>query len=161
MNTIIALVSIIFITSIGYAVLLILNLKSLSLSYGLGVGLIAAQLFIYSRLQIPWQKELLIIPWLIIFIIAIVLKYKKLKSKKKIKYLKLPRMSRTQIILLAGILLTIAYTTFEALIRPVTVWDAWATWLLESKVFFIEGKINPEVFTYITSDYPLVNYFYS
>lgn len=159
MNNIIALFSIFYITIIGYAVIWGFELLprkdkliSFACSYGLGIGFITMQMYIYSRLNIPWDKELLIFPWML-FVAVIFYKNRKefrFPLSKRIK------LRLTEKALIAGITLTSAYTIFEALLRPVYAWDTWVTWLLKSKVFFIDGKISPEVINYIKVNYPLV-----
>ncbi len=159
MNIIITLITILFITAVGFAIIrgfnLISNkdkLLSIACSYGLGVGLISMQLYVFSRLNFPWHKELLIYPWLIL--VGVIL----FRSRNRINF-KLPlfpKFTNLQIFLLCGILVACSYTIFEALIRPVTVWDGWAIWLLKSKIFFLDGTIDPEMLNYIKSDYPLI-----
>src|SRR5258706_6520752 len=132
MNAIIVLLSILFISIIGYIIiwgfkLLQDNLFTVAYSYGLGVGLISMQLYIYSRLHISWEKEFLIIPWIILVSILLI------KNRKKINFKlpKIPKLTKFEWLLLVGIFLTFCYVVFEALIRPVTVWDSWAMWLFK------------------------------
>ena len=158
MNAVVVILSILFITSIGYAVLRGFNFLStknnlfaIGASYGLGVGCISMQLYLYSRLSIPWQKETLLIPWIILFIVLL------LKNRKKI-HVGFPKFHALKLldkILLISILLTVAYVIFEALMRPVVAWDAWANWLMQAKAFFITGGIRPDLLMYMDSQYPL------
>ena len=37
----------------------------------------------------------------------------------------------------------VLYVFYEALIKPVTAWDAWAYWILMAKVFFVERTATP------------------
>ena len=159
MNNIIALLTTFFITIIGYAVIWGFELLprkdkliSFACSYGLGIGFITMQLYIYSRLNISWNKWSLIFPW-ILFVAVLFLK------NREAIHLTLSKKTKLRIIdkaLLAGIVLTSGYTIFEALLRPAYAWDTWVTWLLKSKVFFMDGKISPEVLNYIKVNYPLV-----
>jgi len=154
----IVILSVIFITGIGFSVIKWLkllsgkdNLLTLGYSYGLGVGLISFQLYLYSRLNVSWDKYLLIVPWGLLMILFAFL------NKKRFKFnFKIPKLGKIQYSLLALILLAVSYTLLEALLRPVSVWDAWAIWLMKSKVFFIDGKIMPSTLNYVRSDYPLV-----
>ncbi len=159
MNSIIVFFIILFISVMGYSIIKGFNLLSgpnkiaaVPYSFGLGVGLISMQLFIYSRLNIIWSRELIIFPWLVLIAVLFI------KSKKKvvIHFPKLSKFGKIELILLIGILASVSYVVFESLIRPATTWDSWATWLLESKVFYIDGKVNPDVFNYLNSDYPLI-----
>ncbi len=159
MNNIIAIFTIALLTGVGYIIIRGFgllskkdNLLAIACSYGLGIGLVTMQMYVYARLHIPWQKPLLFVPWLILAAILF------LKNKDTIGF-RMPKIPRFQIfetILLFGILFAFCYTTFQALIRPVSVWDAWVTWLLKSKVFFLDGTINPDVLSYIRVNYPLV-----
>ncbi len=162
MNAIFVCFILIFITVIGYSVIACFNLlekesflAKISLGYGLGVGLVALQLFFYSRFFIPWQTDSLLIPWLLFILIILLIKRNEIK---KIHFVKpgFPKLKTLEKILLLAILITISYTIFEALLRPVSTWDAWATWLLRSKVFFIDQGIHVSSLNYVLSNYPLV-----
>lgn len=159
MNNIVAILSILFISLVGYMVIWgfgLLDRKdkllTVGCSYGLGIGLITMQMYIYTRLTIPWEKLILIVPWLILAVILIFINYKNIRFRTPA----IPKLDLIEVIFLLGIIFALSYTIFEALIRPVSAWDAWVTWLLKSKVFFIDGGINPNVFNYIRVNYPLV-----
>jgi hypothetical protein len=163
MNIFIVLLTILFIISIGFCILQGFNffskkekLISLPYSFGLGVGLISTQLYLYSRLNIPWSRLFVILPWVILIAVIVFRKKNDIHFKFPSKSYNFPRLQKTEILLLIGIIFSVSYTTFEALLRPASVWDSWATWLLESKIFFIDGKINPDIFNYLGSTYPLV-----
>lgn len=157
MNIFIVLLTILFTSAIGYILIRGFNLIedklfAFSCSYGLGMGLVSFQLYLYSRLNIPWENTLLIIPWILIGGITII------KNKERFIFNrpKVSRLNKFEYILIASIGFAVFYTVFEAIIRPATTWDSWATWLVESKAFFIEGRINPDILAYLTSDYPLL-----
>lgn len=157
MNALITFAAIIFISAIGYVVIRGFNLIkddifAIGSSFGLGIGLVAFELYIFSSLNIPWEKSLLILPWVVSSITIIFIN----KRNFAFKLPKFPRLRKVELILLAMIFAAILYTCFEALIRPATAWDSWANWLIESKAFFIDGKINPITLNYLMSDYPLV-----
>lgn len=159
MNELIVLATIGFITTVGYTIIRGFNLLSskenlfaIACSYGLGVGLITSQLYLYSRMQVPWMVEYIFTPWLLIIGWIVI------KKRKDIVF-SLPKFTSLRLVdtlLIIGIILTVGYVVFEALIRPVTVWDGWAIWLMKSKIFFIDGMINPEILNYVRSDYPLI-----
>lgn len=159
MSEFIVILAIIFILTIGYTVIKGFNLlpqndnlSALAYSYGMGVGLIAMQLYVYSRLNISWHLSLLSSPWVMLFL------YILFKKRKTINFdfFKIPKLRTIDKLLIVGIIISVAYVIFEALIRPVVVWDAWAIWLLKSKIFFIDGRINSEMLNYVMSDYPLL-----
>lgn len=158
MNAVIVIITILFISLLGYSCLLGFGffsskdkLLALGASYGLGVGLISMQLYIYSTIGIPWERTFLLIPWFIL--IAAIL----LKNRKKLPFSspKIPPLKKIDKLLLLGILLSLLYVILEASLRPATAWDAWADWLGLAKAFFITGKITPGVLSYFGSVYPL------
>ena len=158
MNILIVLLTVCFVCLLGYLFIKTFNflpgkedLSVLGHSYGLGIGLISLQLYLFSRLNISWDRYSLIFPWIVFF--ALVYIFKKPKFNLTFKFEKLNKISLFLMIL---ILISTAYVLLEALIRPLAVWDGWAIWLLKSKIFFIDGKIIPSVLNYVKSDYPLV-----
>lgn len=159
MDEFIALLLIAFTSLASYLLIRRLNLLSkdesllaFASSYGLGTGLMAFQLYFYSRLNIGWSRESLILPWIII--VAITLLFRS-GRKIRISPVRFPSLSKIEKILISGIIFSIGYVIFEALIRPPVTWDAWAIWLSKSKIFFIDGRIDPQALNYIKSDYPL------
>lgn len=159
MNILIVLLTIISITLIGYIIIRGFgflsgkdNLLAIGYSYGLGAGLIAMQLYVYSRLHIPWHLELLGIPWIILIVWLL------FKKKKYIfgSFPKIPNLGVIDKLLILGIVITLGYVLFEALLRPVTAWDSWATWMLRAKVFFIDQGVYSNTLNYVQSDYPLL-----
>ncbi|HSA84431.1 MAG TPA: hypothetical protein VLF20_06135 [Patescibacteria group bacterium] len=158
MSIVIVVLSILFLSAIGYAILrgchLLSakdNLIAIGASYGLGVGLVSAQLYLYSLMYVPWEREFILIPWIVLFLFVLV------KNRKRIKIV-FPQISswkRLDLLILLGMVLTVSYVIFEALLRPVVAWDAWANWLMQAKVFFWEGMIRPDMLTYMESEYPL------
>ena len=149
MNVLIVFLTIVFITVIGYSFIHLFKLLKnfdellkISYSFGLGVSLICLQLYLYSRLNIIWNKELLILPWLIL-ILTVLFKYRKIITFRHLKY---PKTTLLENLMIVGIVISIFYVVFEALIRPATTWDSWATWLFQSKIFFVDGWINPKLF---------------
>lgn len=157
MSEVIVLFSILFIIFVGYLFNQGFGLLKgrdigwlMSCSYGLGVGVIATQMFLYSRLSIPWERETLLLPWVFVGIVLYV--------KKKIFLFSLPKSIKLygiDYVFLICILLAMGYVFFEALLRPVSVWDGWAIWLLKSKVFFIDGYISPDALRYVGPEYPI------
>ena len=158
MNAIITVLTLLFVSLVGYVGIRSFGLFSknallaFGCSYGLGVGMITLQMYLYSRIGIPWHNLYLFFPW--IGLLAFF--FFKNKINFSFRALKVHPLSFVESLLLLGIVFACGYTVFEALIRPVSVWDAWVTWLLKSKVFFIDGWIKPEILNYIRVNYPLV-----
>lgn len=158
MNFFISLLVIVFIATCGFVVIkffkFLENLsefEKLPYAYGLGAGLCAFQLYLYSRLHIPWDALLIVLPWIIFFLIILI----KAKSIPKISRTKI-RLDLSEIILLILNILLSFYVAVEAVSRPVTSWDGWATWLFRAKIFFIDNGITKHAFSYLPFDYPLL-----
>lgn len=150
------ILGIIIIIITGYTLLRILNIdifesivEEIPYYFATGVGCIALQMYLYSRVGIPWGWYLIAGPWLILF--TSVLLFKKY-SLKLLPNLKLTRVGKVFLFINITLLL---FVGFESVIRPLSAWDSWSIWLLKSKIFFIDGLIKPEIFTYVESDYPL------
>lgn len=163
MHVLITVLSLLFITLVGVVVIKgfdLLHKKSMlsviGLGYGLGVGLITAQMYLYARMGVLWNTPNLILPWVILLIVL------GLFNKKRERFFALLRMTRVQRMdfitsfLLVGISVSVLYTIFEALIRPLTVWDGWAAWMIKSKAFFLDSTITIPTLQYIRSDGPLI-----
>lgn len=158
MSIFVVSITILFITLIGYCFIQACEvfdkkdkLLAVAYGYGLGIGLVAFQLYVYARVHIPWNMTSLLFPW-ILFILMRFFSFGKLR----IRITTFKRIGFISLLLFIGIGITVVYTLFEALLRPVTVWDGWAIWLLKAKVFFIDGTIRPETLAYVGSEYPLV-----
>ena len=144
MNAFVVIGTILFITSLGFVIIRGYNLlpkkeflTTVALGYGLGVGIVSIQLYFYAYLGIPWSALFLITPLIIFILSTFFLR----RDAFRFKVSKIPELSLFEKLLLVGICLTLAYVMFEALLRPVTVWDGWAIWLLKSKMFFISEFI--------------------
>lgn len=128
----------------------------LSYSYGLGVGLISIQLFLFSLMGIHWTIATITGFWIVILTFVFLTKKKILIGVFKSAQTGQEIYSRFDKLLALLIFLLFCFVSYEALLRPVLGWDAWAIWLMKSKIFFIDGKINPSIFKYVQSDYPVL-----
>src|SRR5882724_6481017 len=100
MNNFIAFLSIFFISMVGYTVIRGFQLLpkekkllTLACSYGLGVGLLSMQMYLYARLDIPWQKPILLFPWIILIVIFLI----KNKYKPRFSVIKLPKLDKLEL----------------------------------------------------------------
>lgn len=152
-STLLVGMGIILITLIGYCLirkfqLIDLNdVEMLPFSFGLGGGIIALQLFIYSRLELHWSIVNILSPGLILLLLSV----RSIKFRIPFKKVKL---SKIAIFLLFLILILASFVGFEAVIRPLSAWDGWATWLFKAKAFYADGNVDPALFLYMNSDYP-------
>lgn len=161
MNELVVFLSIVYFVLIGLEVILAFGLLSESpfltipISFGLGTGMGSMQLYIYSRLNIGWNPILLITPWLMLFVL-------KFSSIKKSLFPVLnsiitnKKFSLFSKLFFALTILLILLALFEADLRPVTLWDGFAGWLMISKIFFIDKSIKSSSLIYINSEYPLL-----
>lgn len=145
----ISLWGLIFINALGFLKNESFLLK-LGYSFGAGVGIITYQLFIYSRLGIPYTVFNLLVPLLILLIFYL----NKKRREVRIVVPKFKKLKKIEYILIFLIVLSFAYAFFEAVIRPPVAWDSWSTWLIQSKIYYMQGKIDPSTLTNFRFDYP-------
>lgn len=161
MNELIVIFSLFFMVCCGYSLLVFFNFLSdhnffekIPYSFGLGVGLIAFQLFTYSRISIEWNRFTILIPWIVIIAYAVI------KNNKRIKGELFPvgrfKLSLQEVVLIILNLIALGYTAFEVWLRPLYAWDGWAIWLIKSKMFFIDGHVDRSVYAILKDSYPYV-----
>lgn len=156
MNIVFVVMSIFFITAIGYITIKTLGnlqltfLEKIYFSFGLGIGACAVQLILYSFLAISWKPEYLLAPWVFIAGMFLVINRKKFKNIQNVS----PFFSALDKILLLLLGAVCLYVLFQSQLRPLSAWDGWAIWLYKAKVFFIDGNINPTHTVYFENDYP-------
>ncbi len=158
MNDILALIGLLVVIGIGYCILVGFNLlkthslfEKLPFAYGLGAGIVAWQLFAYSQLHIPWKLIYILGPWACLASIVIFIQRKiQILSPRKISF------NPIDWILFSLIITTVIYVGFEVWLRPLYAWDGWAIWLIKSKLFFIDGFVNPNIYEILRDSYPFV-----
>lgn len=129
-------------------------LEKLGYAYGLGMGMITIQMFLYSLFGIHWSGISILVPWLLFYLFFFLF-----KKSKKINY-HLPNFPNNYIdrTILILIIATSGFVLFESLVRPVSGWDAWVSWFMGGKAFYVDGHIKPEFIKYVDYDYPpLIN----
>lgn len=154
MNLIFVIFALFCFTFCGYLILNLLKIfkdkseiEKIPFSFGLGAGIIAFQLYLYSRLNISLDLLYILLPWLFLFLYSF---YKK-SLKFKINKFNFDFVSK---IFLTFIILLILFVAFESILRPVMAFDGFASWLFRSKIFFIENGVHVRTFNYLTSEYP-------
>jgi hypothetical protein len=160
MSLLLSFVSIVIFTAIGLSVITVLKalkkssiIEKLSLAFGVGVGVVGIQMLIFQLLNIQWDVRVLLFPWILITFFLLVKNHQNVTLPYKTKNDLLT--DKISLLIFISILLLIAFTTFEALMRPLSSWDGFATWLLKAKVFYVSDTINSEIIRYTESDYPL------
>lgn len=123
--------------------------QKIGYSYGLGIGMLTLTMFCYSILRIQWSPIYILLPYVLIW-------YYSHKANAYLSKIRLQKflINKTYILFLVLILLTVFYVLFEAMLRPLSAWDAWATWFFAGKAFYIQGFMNPEVYKYGHFDNP-------
>lgn len=152
--------TIIFISVLGFLILCNFSffdekslLETIPYSFGIGIGMISFILFIYSLTGLPFKHNVIVLLFLIIFVFLLLLIWNR---KNKIEFFfKFSFSPLFSFFLFLTILLSL-FVVFESLLRPLYAWDGWATWLMMSKVFFIEKKIGHDMYVYLSTDYPYV-----
>src|SRR3989344_7846285 len=127
--------------------------ESIPYCYGIGIGVVATELFVYSQFSIPWTRESIIIPWLILWGLYIFVLNKK---KKKVNVEKKKHFSFWDKLLLFLIVMLALFVGFESLLRPLMAWDGISNWIVKSNVFYIDQTIKPSVLLYLNDGYPLL-----
>lgn len=149
------LICLVLIIAIGHSIYVcILNKseKSMFIGFGLSLGIgcaaVAQQMLLYNFLGINWSFASIYLPWFILFyFIYSNPEYLKLKINYK-------RLTKVEKILIAFIIAVVSYAFLETILRPVSAWDAIASWFLGGKAFFVDQKILPSYYIYANYDYP-------
>ncbi len=140
----------------------------LSLSFMLGLGLIAIQMFFYSLVGIAYSVPAISLPW----IAAYVFQYLYSRGKRPphrfrtnegatcnpLARLSLGFLGWLSIVIIAS---QVLFAFFSALLMPLRGWDAWAIWFMKARVFFLEGGVASDFlgntsYGNIHLDYPLL-----
>lgn len=150
MNIFLVILAIFVLILYGLCFGLVLNLldkksiiEKIAYAFGIGSGLMAIEMFLFSIFRIQWNLVLLLLP--VFFVSSIgIKKNKKFKGKK----LHLPQLSLIQLVFLITISMILIYVLFESVLRPLPSWDGWSAFFLQGKAYFIDGFLNPEVAKY-------------
>jgi len=107
-------------------------LERLALSYLIGAGAVTLLMFALALLKIKFNIWLICLPWLIL---------SPLCFTSKVKLPRLPKLSVGEGLITCALGLKLFYVFYEALIKPVTGWDALWNFSFRAKVFFFERGI--------------------
>lgn len=165
-----ALSAILVSTFLGFLFLLLLDrekklgiLEELSLSYGLGLGIIAIILTLLSLAGISFNIFNILMPFILIIALGGIFNKIFLKSKKICLKVNPGRekMSKPELFFLSAILFEVFLAFFISLIKPMESYDVMAHWGLKAKaIYFLNGlplDIFSKLYTdgvVITGDYP-------
>ncbi len=121
------------------------TIERICLSYPLGMGFVTMQMFILGILRIPFTLLYMSIPFIIEIIVLSLIAYKKKipiivfrtdDAQKMDTQKGSPIRYMAVIILSIWIFVKLGSIFFEAYLRPVWAWDAWANWTASAKIFF-------------------------
>ncbi len=148
------LFSVILIFFAGFLVIQMIGVKDYSfleqIGYALpiGMGATAYELVLFSRFKIPWIPEIVLLPWVLLCLYLLL--------KKKFYFrLGRPRLIKSQMLLLLLCLCLFMFVIIESQLRPLITWDGWATWVFRGNIFYIDGKIDPNILVFFNLDYPI------
>lgn len=161
MNILITFFNIIFICISGFIVTDIFLHEfsfpiKISLSYLVGIGLIAIQMLVMNQIGIHWSYLSIIFPWVVVgsFYFGMNI-YKIGNFAERIQHQSI-KFTKIEIILFTLIVFLGLFTLFESIIRPVQTWDGWDNWVFRSNVFYEKQTIDKYYFKYTSDEYPLV-----
>ncbi len=152
-------------TAIGWSVLNMITFRSgglrallkAALGYGVGMGLVAFQIFLYYFAGWRVTLSTVLLPWLPLVAAGLFL-FRPAVSEKApgAKSLSLP-----EILLALGISFQALLTFFRAFLKPIESFDSVAMYAMRAKIVFMGGGIPPNFFSEMAPsmpnpDYPLL-----
>ncbi len=156
MNTLIVLLTLFFTGLLGFSVLHLLGIfgkgglrERILFSFGVGVGIMMLQMYFYSRAGIVWDPNNIVVPWGILYIAALLKHSISLPNSRIV----VPKSRKVKALFILVVLLG-GFTLIESILRPLNAWDGYASWLFRSKMYFVEGSIDPSLVTYLPTEYP-------
>lgn len=155
-----------FVTFLGWNVLSLMPRRkdglylpeALAISYGLGLGLVSLEMFIFYFLGMKFDLVLIFAPWFIL----IALNLSARRSYRGRMVSKMPaekkRSGGLENIIALGIAIEVFYAFFRALIKPIESYDAIAIYAIKSKIFYLAGSIPREYFSSLANLFPHPDY---
>jgi len=122
-------------------------LERLALAFGLGTGILAAEMLVLSRVGTGLSILSVLLANLIIFApVCVFAARKRLVVFDFDNLVRMPSMTLLEKALIASIALKMLYVFFESQIKPVLAWDAFAHWCFTARVIFEEKGIPAFLF---------------
>lgn len=155
------------VTAIGWAILCLISFRGkrlyfaerLAVSYGLGLGLVSLEMFLFYFLNISFNLANIILPWLPLPVITSIIYF---KNAKKVDAVSLGMATKShlllRIFLIFAILFEILYVFFRALVKPLESYDAVAIYAIKSKIFYLANSIPSNFFCYLAPMFPHPDY---
>jgi len=137
--------------------------ERMAISYGLGIGALSLEMFLFSLAGLKYSAGYVILPWGIILVANIFIYFiKKPVRQKKPFYVEPGGMLKAgrmlSVFLSSGIVFEIAYSFFRALIKPIESYDAVAIYAIKAKIFYVARSIPEEFFSKLSSLFPHPDY---
>lgn len=136
-----------------------LDLRYLSLLYGIGAGVIALEMFFMSLANLRFSLELILLPWFIL-LISIFLRNRRVLADFKGYLTDLIRRAIAFNRVVAIIFVIVLLPVFLRLSMniPLNGWDAWAHWGLKAKIFYFDKHFSLKMYMDPISIIPLREY---
>lgn len=134
-------------------------LESFALAYGVGMGFVSLESFLFLLFKLPVNPGLILLPWVILAAINIFRK-SLLTPDRKIIF-ELAALSRFERFLLCAIVFEIIYSFFRAAVMPMDAYDSVAIWGFKAKAIYLEQALPVDLFkngeyAFMHMDYPLL-----
>ena len=122
-----------------------LNLKIISLVYGLGSGAIGLEMFFISLAGFKFSLGLILFPWSVPLLIVLYNTKKEIKNHLHFKNLLInikDTVGNINIVLSLGFILMVLPFFLEILAgSPSIGWDTWGNWGFKAKIFYLERQV--------------------
>jgi hypothetical protein len=152
-------------TAIGWSLLNIISRGSegfnapckAALGYGLGMGAVTFQMFLYYFIRRPITLNSIVLPWIPVVIAGLFfVKPKTIEAGPDME-----RLSMFERLLLCGISFQSLLIFFRAFLKPLESFDSIAMYAMRAKIIFLNGMIPANYFSEIApampnADYPLL-----
>jgi len=129
--------------------------EALAISFGLGVGLVSLEMFIFYLLGIKFDLLSISAPWLILMAFNLL-------TRRVYRLNPIPAEGKgpgvLENIFVLGISIEVFYAFFRALIKPIESYDAIAIYAIKSKIFYLAGTIPREYFGCLAGIFPHPDY---
>lgn len=144
---------------IGYERQTLFRVERLAFAYPLGLGLITIQMALLSLFGAPYTAVSILVPWIPLFFALFIVHARTTNGRPpRIPPRRAMRLLRSEKIMIAALVLTVAYVFFRALIKPLEAYDAIAIYALKAKIFYLAGGIPPGFFGEFRELVPHVEY---
>ena len=135
--------------------------EQMVLSYGLGIGLISLEMFLYGLWGVGFSLAKILLPWIGVIVVNIYLSLAR-RKEKGVAVAAGPEEKRARSIFYyicaCGISFEIFYAFFRALIKPLESYDAIAIYAIKAKILYLARGIPHDFFTSLGKVFPHPDY---